>query len=329
MKTWGLLLRVLGTIVFTMALMLGTASPILAAEPEPDSVSLDGIVIFQDLLVEDDFLAFVPYDIPFIIDPSVTIDQTFIFRLLSPDGTSENGTTLATPAYNGGYGSGVVSFYFASGMTSEEAYVFRVQQNPTYYPSSQYWDFVIGASDYSTEADQATALKAKVVDSATFLTAVFGTALLTSSEAGTTVLSTYGELYYLTVLPGLQNMCPALFSVQLEDPDYTKRSWSFTLADALKTKYDDTFVYDFMTGYAGLFSMETTASMNFLCIMLFAVTIGISVWKFKATMLSAFGDGYAVLLLLMLMGFADMVLVGALAFCSAVIGGVILFLNKA
>ena len=177
--------------------------------------------------------------------------------------------------------------------------------------------------------DQAAALKVKIVDSATFLTTAFDTALLAKSEAGTTVLSTAGELYYLQAIPGLQSMAPALFSVQLENPDYTKRTWSRTFAETLQTKYAGTFIYDAMTGYAGLFSMEIPAAMNFISIMLFAVVIGISVWKFKATMLSGFVDGYALLLLLMLMGFFSMIWAGFMAFCAIVLGGVILFLNKA
>lgn len=328
MKGNGLLFRVMALTVIGLVTVVTMVFPVLAAEPEPDSVSLEGIVVFQDLITDGDWLAVVPYNIP-VTGATYPINQTFIFRLLSPDASTENGTTLAYPAYNDGYGSGMVSFYFESGMEDGGAYIFRVQENPTYYPAALYWDFVIGDSNYSSATDQAAALKAKIVDSATFLTTSFEVALLAKSEAGTTVLSTYGELYYLTAIPGLQTMCPELFSVQLEDPDYTKRSWAYTLADALKTKYEDTFIEDFMTGYAGLFSMETTAAMNFLSIMFFVALIGLSIWKFKATALSALIDGYALLLLLMLCGMFDMVFAGAMAFSSSGMGGVVLFLNRA
>ena len=83
-----------------------------------------------------------------------------------------------------------------------------------------------------------------------------------------------------------------------------------------------------MTGFAGLFNMQTTAAMNYLSIVAFVIVIMISVWKGKASMLAATTDGYCVLLLLMLMGFADMVLVGAVGFLSSTIGAVILFLNR-
>src|SRR4030042_3929128 len=111
-------------------------------------------------------------------------------------------------------------------------------------------------------------------------------------------------------------MSPQLFSVQTESPDYTKRSWSFSFANALKTKYDGTFIEDFMTGYAGLFSMDSSAAMNILSVIMFVALMGLAVWKFKATMLSAFMDGYTFLLLLMLLGFFDMMWAGFMAFAA-------------
>lgn len=314
-------------IIIALVLLLGVATPVMAMA-EPDDVSLDDIQIFTNLINTGDFLAIVPYSIPFTTIPDDDISKTFIFRLLSPDGSTENGTALAYPKYDKGYGDGVVSFYFTSGMTWGEEYIFRVQENPAYYPSPQYWDFVIGDSNYTSDSDQQAALKAKIVDSATYLSPIFEYNLLSTSESGQTVLSLYGELYYLFAIPGLQSMCPDLFQVQLESPDYTKRTWSTTLADSLKTKYAGTIIEDFMTGFAGLFSMDTSPAMNFVSIILFISLILLATWKFKASMLAAFIDGYALLLLLMLNGFFSMILAGLAAFLSAAIGGVILFLNR-
>lgn len=328
MKRGLILLRILGIVALVMVGFAWIAYPVFAIA-EPTSVSLDNIVVFQDLLYTDDFLAVVPYNIPFTLAPDENIAQTFIFRMIDTDNVTELGAVLASPAYDDGYGSGIVSFYFASGVAWNQPYIFRVQQNPTYYPAGQTWDFIIGESNYSSSSDQAAALKTKVVDSATFLTTTFGVALLGKSEAGVTVLSTYGELYYLNAIPALQSMCPSLFEVQLTNPDYTKRSWDTAFAEALKTKYSGTIFYEFMTGYAGLFNMETSAAMMVLSIIAFVAMVLVSVWKFKANMMSAFIDGYTLLLLLMLQGFFPMIAAGAVAFCSVALGGVILFLNRA
>jgi hypothetical protein len=315
--------------VIVLAAILMIAWPAIPAlAVEPTTVSLDGIELFHDLIAADDILAVVPYNVAFSTAPDENIDETFIFRFMSPDGSTEYGSTLATPAYDGGYGNGVVSFYFTSGVTWGESYIVRVQENPAYYPAATAWDFGIGDDQYSNEADQAAALKAKVVDSATFLSTVFGVSLLSASESGAKVLSTYGELYYLSAIPGLQQMAPALFQVQLETPDFSKRSWSTSFADALFTKYQGTFIYDAMTGYAGLFSTTTSAAMTTLSILWVVFLMGIAVWKFRASMLSSFTDAYAVLLLLMLVGAFPMVAAGGIAFISVVMGGIVLFLNR-
>lgn len=326
-RRW-LVLRVVGMMAITLFYWLSLPLNTLAIAA-PDDVSLDGITLFNSLISDNDTLAIVPYSITFTTEPTQKIDQTFIFSMRSADNSTEYGSVLAYPYYNGGYGSGVVSFYFESGITWGSSYSFRLQENPTYYPSGQYWDFQIGASNYSSATDQTAALKTEITDSATFLTTQYSIALLTTNEGGATVLSTDGELYYVEAIPGLQTMCPALFSVRLESPDYTKRSWSTAFAELMQTKYSGTFIGDFMTGWAGQFSMEQNAAAAILSIILFAVLIAIDVAKMKATMLSAFVDGYAFLLLLMLMGMFPMLAAGGIAFCSTVIGGIILFLNRA
>jgi hypothetical protein len=303
------------------------------AMAEPVSVKLYNIQIFNSLVYTNDFLAIVPYKIPFTLQPADSIDKTFLFQIISPDGLTINGISLAYPRYTGGYGTGIVSFYFPASMTWGAAYIFRVQENPAYYPSPLYWDFTIGSSQYSTDTDQVEALRAKIIDSATELTAAWGLTalgydLLATSDAGETTLSTLGQLYYINAVPGLQTFCPALFPVQIKSPTYTKRTWATTLADSMETKYAGTPIDDFMTGYAGLFSMQKSSAMTFLSIILFILLMLLSVWKFKASMLAAFIDGYALLLLLMLYGSFSMIYAGLMAFLSVFMGGVVLFLNK-
>lgn len=313
-------------VLLAMASVLGLAIPAYAnAEPVEMTNALHDIQIFKDLLVTGDFLAIVPYDIPFTTIPDEPINQTFIFSMW--DGATQNGTALAYPYHDKGYGTGIVSFYFPTGTTWEYAYTFRVQENPTYYPAALYWDFTIGASNYASDSDQAAALRAKILDIGADLSTDYTIDLLTTAE-GQTVLSTYGELYFLNAVPGIQSMAPTLFYLQMRSPDYTKRSWTYTLAQSMQTRYSGTFIGDFMTGSAGMFSADTSPVMNVLSVILFAALIFISTKWFKGTTLSAFEDGYALLLLLMLLGMFNMVLAGLVAFAGLAIGGVILFLNR-
>ncbi len=298
------------------------------AADEPLVVSLTSIVIFKDLIVTGDFLAVVPYEITFTTEPDENINETFIFSLLSPDGATVNGTVLAYPFFNQGYGKGIVSFYFESGMTTGLAYIFRVQQNPAVYPAAIFSDFIVSNANFSDATDQSAALKIRIINIGQELTIEYSQTLLGTSEAGSTVLAATGELYFLNAIPGLQQMAPELFSVNLEDPDYSKRTWLYTFAESLRTKYDGTLLDEFMTGYGGLFSTTKSASATVLSLFLAIVMIIIGVWKGKASMLSATTDGYAALLLLMLVGFFPMEAAGGIAFMSTVMGGVVLFLNK-
>lgn len=300
-----------------------------AAEPEPTDVSLEDIEVFDGLLVTADSLAVASYNVAYSSNPSEDISETYIFRLMSVNATSEIGADTAYPYYNEGYGIGMVSFYIPTGLTDDTAYVFRVQQNPTYYPTPQYWDFTIGASNYNDDDDQAEALRAKIITESIPLSISYSTDLTEAGEAGDTVLSAEGEIYFLAVIPGLQAMAPDLFEVEISDPDFTKRTWTYTQATFFRDRYNGTILYDFMAGYAGLFSLETTVAMNAFSIFIFVAVIMLSVAKFKASMLSALLDGYVVLLFLMLSSMFWMVWAGFMAFVSAVIGGAIIFFKRA
>lgn len=319
--------RIITATILVLILLSIFTIPAYATD-EPDSVSLSGIRVFQDLIVTDDFLAVVPYDIPFTVLPDENIDELFIFRMLDPDDYSEIGSVTAYPYHDQGFGQGCVSFYFETEATWLEDYIFRVQENPTYYTDALYWDFSISASNYATDSDQAEALRSKVLDLANTLAIEFSLGLVSTGEAGQTVLSTYGEIYFQNAIPGLASISPGLFSLQIRTPDYTKRSWDYTVADAMRTKYDGTFLADFMTGWGGLFNVEVPFAMNVLCIILFAIMVFVSVKWGKGTTYSGLMDGYAFMIFLMLSGFFSMILTGFFAFLLIATGGVLWLLNR-
>ena len=332
--------RGLASLIAAMVLIVLGSVPVKAANEQPTTASLNNIAVFRNLVDTGDFLAVVPYTLEFTTAPTIPITETYLFTMLSADGSTMLGTTLAPAQYDLGYGQGVVSFYYsaASNMTWGEEYIFRIQQNPAYYPTPQKWDFTINASNYSSYwlswlspgASQASALKAKIISLAQALTPVFGVSLLSRSESGQTVLSpSSGEVYFLEAIPGIQWMASSLFGVELISPSYAKRSWSTSFADALRTKYAGTFVYDFMTGYAGLFNIEVSTGGNVFSFFMALTLIIVSILKFKATLLSALLDGYVMLLLFMQMGFFSMIWAGFIAFVSAVVGGAIIFFKRA
>lgn len=321
--------RILITIIPCLFLLAITSNTVLAADSigDPDSVSLDGIVFFEDLISDGDMLALVPYGIEYATTPNITIRKAYIFSMISANGTIL-GQQTAYPYQDNGYGDpgGVVGFYFEDQPGWDENYTFRLSQNPIYFDTPQYWDFVTGT--YTDADDHQLALKAELIEIATELSDEWGIDLLTS-ESGLVTFSTYGELYFENAIPSLSQMAPGLYEIQVRNPTYTKRSWDYTIAEALQTKYAGTWIYDdFMSGFAGMFSISVPAAMNFISIIMFAALVIVSVKWFKGTTISSFMDGYALLILLMLSGFFSMILNGFIAFVSTTVGGVILFLNR-
>lgn len=315
-----------------MLLLLCHSSPVLA-DDDPDSVSISDIGVYRHLIEDDDWLGVVPYSIPYTVLPDQNIDDLYIFRLLNSDNSSQIGTILAYPYDDGGYGDGMVSFYFtaATAPSWDTVYIVQVEQNPVYFDTPQEWTFYLPVSAYesaTTQAGQQAALQTKVIGLAQDLTVSWGVALLTEGEI-TTVLSTYGEAYFRNAILGLQTMCPNLFSIELTPMTPDSRSWDYTLANELATRYNGTFWGNAMTGFAGLFGVGTGVGAGIMALFFVVLIMGLATIKLKVTTSSAFLHGFAALDLMTLMGLFSLVIHGLITFLSAMVIGVVIFLNRA
>lgn len=318
---WGIMVAIVAMLIWSV--------PVLAID-EPSGVSLEDIMVVEDVINDGDAVAFVPYTVSFGTEPDENIDLTFIFTMLSPDTTQQLGQVTAFPFQNGGYGSGLVSFYYEDGLVTGTAYTFRVQENPTYYPSPAYWDFNISEANYSTASDTDAAVRSWILSVATALQAEWSIELLTNDDNGQIILSAYGQIYFGTAVPGLPLMASSLYDVQIRNPSYEKRSWDYTIAESMRTKYSGTFIGDFMTGFAGMAgTSDSNAALDVASVIAFVVLTILSIKFGKGNIFSGLMNGYAFLMLLMLVGAFSMILTGAIAFfVGPVAGGTILFLNR-
>lgn len=327
---------------------LGTSQIALALMDDPSGVSLYNEAVYRHLLEDDDFLFIVPYTLTYGSTPDTKIDDAFLFQLYDTDNTTLLGTVTAYPYFTNGYGEGMIAFYFDadSDLVWEESYIIRVQENPSQFETPTYWDFPLSAADYTSADTQYTnqvALNATIQGIATNLSITWDMDLLSQTEGGI-VLSSYGENYFRNAVPRLQEMCPTLFSVQVEEPDFSERDWDYTIADAMLTRYNGTFIGDSMTGFAGLFGSDTTPTWNMLSIIMFAILICVEMaWTrkrregkfifsskpFAANIWAASVDGFALLIYFTLLGMFSMVLNGLISFLCAVVAGLVLFLNRA
>ena len=316
-------------LVVLLALLL--AVPVLAME-EPTDVDISLPMVFQDLIVTNDFLVVAPYEVNFAGTQEEPINKTFLFKLIDTNGITELGSILAYPYYEGGYGPGVISFYFDEAPASgwEEPYIIRVEENPAYYPSPQTWSFPLSSADYTQidgQDENRALLKSKILNICTDLDLVYTYALKAEEDTGT-YLSSYGESYFRGAIRGLQNMCPELFVVQIRQADYAKRSWTTTFADSFKTQYAGTWVAEGMTGFSGIFDTETQTAWGFVILALCVVVLGLNYRSTKQIM-PGFLDIFAVLIMGTLLGGFSFILLGLLTFGCVFVGGMVLFLNRA
>lgn len=322
-------------IPIVLLLFLLSATPVWADMADPDSTDIEVIYINRHLMETDDFLLYAHYNIEYGTTPDNPIDETFIFRLIDTDGTTELGSTLAYPYSTSGYGEGVISFYFtaADAPTWGEAYIIRICGNPTVFATPPISNFTVDADSYTTLTDSdgnKSQLTDNIVAMAEDLGAAWTTDLLSSQDIGI-VLSSQGETYFRNAIFGLQQMAPDLFFVQAIDIDYTERSWNTTQSDIYRDRFAGTWVGDSITAGAGLFNLNEQMFMSGFVLLACVGWIGFSKWKMPGAYNthSAFLGAIIISLCCAVLGFTGGAAWGIMAFFSALYIGYILFMQKA
>jgi hypothetical protein len=327
MKRW------IPVILFILVLEMLYPAPAYAVTALPDSTpTLHDMKVYRNLLVDDDFLLVVPYTMPYATPPDLGIDKTFIFRLFDVAGTTELGSILAFPYNDDGYGEGIVSFYFddTAAPVWGANYVLRIDCNPAEFAAPTVWSFVLDSPAYSSfddHDDNIEELRLDILEMGETLSGSWPVDLTEETDSGT-VLSTYGERYFRRAIKSVQAMCPELFYVQVSNPDYTKRSWDTIFADALANTFSGTFVWDAMTGFAGLWTMQTRTAMGYVAMVVGLIFMAISVSQFQQVQ-QGFLDFALVLTYFTLAGGFSPVLHAIIAFLSVFLGGMVWFLNRA
>lgn len=305
---------------------------VLAQVSEPDSVDLDDIVITTNMTENQDFCCVARYELNYGTPPDEAADETFIFKFLDSDNETVLGMALPVPFDNDGYGQGCVSFYFdsASAPTWGDDYYIAISGNPAHFAESYEVVFSITESNYSssTERDDARDdLYDAVMTIAEELEIAWDEELIDSTDIGM-VLSAVGERYFRRAIRGLQSMCPELFLVQVENLDYTPRSWTTTFADLLANRFNGTWVQTSFNGLAGLLDTEVQTAWGFVTAILCVVAMGFSYKQFKQVY-PGFLDACVVMVVMTGLGAFSMTFHGLIAFFCAFITGMVLFLNRA
>lgn len=253
-------------IVLLAMLVCYILSPALVyADPAvPDNIELSDVYVTHNLLETDDMLIYGLYTVDYAVLPDTPINKTMIFRLMANDGVTELGSNLAYPYHDLGYGEGVFSFYFpaATAPAWEGNYFVRLCGNPVYFPTTPPVpvNYPITSMNYSlldNVTDNRLETKNNIMAFSETLSTDWPDTLWDTSDAGK-VLSEKGDLYFTSSIPGLRSLCPGLFLVQMNDPDYTARTWDTTKATEYQGRFAGTWVGDAMNALGSFFGKDAS-----------------------------------------------------------------------
>ena len=284
--------KIIAVLVVVAVLLAPTFA--YALTPEPDSApDLTDISVFRNLLEPGDLLAIAKYNLPYASTPNATAAQSYLFRFMDTDAATELGSNEVHPFNEKGYGFGLIALYFpaASAPAWGSSYVLQIAQKPSEFASPTFWNFTIDAGDYSTANTVALMridLRNAVILIAEDLEIAWTDELTDTSDAGI-ILSPDGEIYFTRAIVGLRIMAPALFLLQIVDPDYSTENWTTSQADTYRTRYSGTWIGDAITTIANLFGMDFhyIASIPVVIIAILCVVAGAALGSVSAGTLGA------------------------------------------
>jgi len=237
-----------------LAALLLSATPAYADTLDPDSTpTVDEINIYRNSIESGDMVIIIYANIPYATPPDTTEPETFIWRLIDTDNTTELASTIGYAYNDDGYGYNVYSMYLSASTVSAlpiiwgTSYTIRLSGNPAVFDTAPVYNFIINASNYSsltTQADVQAGIAARILTLAADLDTKWGLttySLLTQNETAT-VLSIYGEAFFRGAIFGLQSMAPAAFSVIIRVLNVEARTWSDNYTTNLTNQWSGTWI---------------------------------------------------------------------------------------
>ena len=232
----------------TMLLLILTPAPTVKAVELPDALQIIDAAVFQNVSQTGDFAVIfhgkINYDSDNGTYPETPASKTIMIRMYS-----DNGTLIAsTQPYvyslfqTNGYGDFISGFYFsaADAPTWGEDHRLNITGSPAYYsPIPTPINYTLQPSDYfdsSGQEENREGVYLYIIQLCDEFQAIYPDVNLKSTTDVGTVLSAYGEAYLKSAIPGLENICPQLFYVQVYTPDTIDVvPYNLDLADEMAT----------------------------------------------------------------------------------------------
>jgi len=275
--------------VIAIILSLFTAAPVLAVDPAtPTTYTLDDVQAVHNIVETGDTLIAFKYTIAYSSgQPTTPANKLFHFRLMDTDGVTQLGAVEPYAYNNAGYDMGYSAFYFAvaDAPTWEDALILKMVGNPQYWETPPEVNYTMTGSDYSqlsTKKENQSLMGNWIIEVCRTLEINWSVKLLTETNQGT-VFNDYGAAYGNGTIPGLQTMCPKIYSTQAQGLDLTRRTWGTDMLTTWAEQWNGTVVGDALTGLADIFNNAVSWQIltSLLCLILVVVLFGWSQFKYS------------------------------------------------
>jgi len=229
-------------IIIALLGILTIITPVAASVEQPTSLQIQEIEAFENTREDGDQLYIVQYYIA--QNSTYNARQLYIFRLFDED-DNELGQRTPYPYNNDGFGMGVVAFYLDAdeAPTWESAVYVKVQGNPLADWDGDAPSTTMTIIDWNTgsESEMQVAASGKILGLANELTIYWGVEMTTVTQ-GITVLTEYGSIYFLNVVPYLAEVGPYCLGQYTFTPDYPidEKPATDDYADWLETSIEGT-----------------------------------------------------------------------------------------
>ncbi len=298
--------------------LLSLATPVFAID-ESDDISVNAVWVYRNCQETGDHLYIVDYTVEYAANPDENITEAYLVRLLS--GATELAAVAPYAYYNDGYDRGVAAIYFtaADAPAWNGAYTMELTGNPTltWVPSNP--SSSVAAFDLWQDNPIATTqdlVASRILWLADWLELTWSVDMIETTASGS-VLTEYGESYFVNVIPNIRTVAPSAFSGRVVQPEIERDEFTEDYSDSLVTDIIGTpfDLTDLGTAF-GLSREVVTAILYYGVVGIFVVLAVRKIGSYKPVMM--FGIPVVIggaflgvpLVITILFGFASLGMIG-------------------
>lgn len=277
----------IASVLLASIIAFAIVSPVLAIA-DPDDMSINSVWVYRNCKETGDQLYLIDYTIDYAVLPDETATEAYLVRLMN--GVTELGAVAPYAYYDDGYGRGLAAIYFtaADAPTWEGAYDMKLIGNPALTwagapPVDTVSDFDLWQDTTITLTQEL--LSARILWMAQQLESAWSVDLIEVIGANS-VLTSYGEDYFVSVVPYLYTIAPFAFAGQSIMPETNITASGTDYADALELNIIGS-LFDFtdMANHFGVSRGIMTAIIYYAAVIVFAIIMVRTIGSYKPIML--------------------------------------------